>query len=150
MTNSTSTTEREIIQMREFAAPRDLVFCAWTEIEHIEKWWGPKGFTTTTHSRELKPGGVWRYVMHGPDGRDYDNLITFLEVAPPERLAYKHGGEVDCEPVNFQSTVTFEDLGGNKTRLTMRSLFPSQQARDFVIRACNVVEGGKQHLGRLG
>src|ERR1700733_11018958 len=88
--------------------------------------------------------------MHGPDGRDYENLITFLEVLTPERLSYKHGGDKDCEPVNFQVTVTFKDLGGGKTRLTMRSIFPSKNARDFVVREYNAVEGGKQHLGRLG
>jgi uncharacterized protein YndB with AHSA1/START domain len=101
---------------------------------------------------EIKSGGVWRYVMHGPDGRDYQNLITYLEVVEPERLTYKHGGDVECEPVNFQTTVTFEKVGehGNQTRLTLRSIFPSKNARDFVIREYNAVEGGKQTLARLG
>ena len=54
---------------------------------------------------DVRPGGQWRFVMHGPDGRDYQNLITFLEVVQPARLVYKHGGEKDLEPVNFQTTV---------------------------------------------
>lgn len=147
--NASLPSDKEIVITRDFDAPRRLVWQAWTELEHIARWWGPEGFTTTTHSRELKPGGVWRYVMHGPDGRDYHNIITFLEIVAPERLSYKHGGEKDTEPINFQSTVTFEDLGNNKTRLTMRSVFPSKTARDFVINQYNAVEGGKQHLGRL-
>lgn len=141
--------DREIMISRVFDAPRELVWKAWTELEHVSQWWGPQGFTTTTQHRELKPGGEWRYVMHGPDGRDYENLMTFIEVAAPERLKYKHGGAAGGEPVNFEVTVTFDDLGGGKTKLTMRSLFPSQHARDYVIRTVNAVEGGKQHLSRL-
>lgn len=141
--------DREIVISRVFDAPRELVWKAWTEPEHLAQWWGPQGFTTTTHHRELKPGGQWRYVMHGPDGSDYENLMTFIEIAAPEHLRYKQGGAADCEPVHFEVTVTFEDLGGGKTKLTMRSLFPSQDARDYVIRTYNAVEGGKQHLSRL-
>jgi hypothetical protein len=62
-----STADREITATRLFDAPRDLVWKAFTELEHIEKWWGPDGFTTTTYAREVRPGGVWRFVMHGPD-----------------------------------------------------------------------------------
>src|SRR5205823_5513886 len=82
------------------------------------QWWGPDGFRTTTSAYECKPGGVWRFVMHGPDGRDYENRITFEVVEPPKRLVYRHGGGDDVEPVQFRTTVTFEDLGG-KTKLTM-------------------------------
>jgi uncharacterized protein YndB with AHSA1/START domain len=142
------TTDREIILSRVFDAPPELVFKAWTDPEHSRHWWGPRGFTTTTHAMKLEPGGAWRYTMHGPDGRDYGNLITFLEVARPNRLVYKHGGDKETEPVNFEVTVTFEDLKG-KTRVTMRSLFPSAQAKDYVIKTYGALEGGKQHLDRL-
>lgn len=143
-----TTTDREIILSRVFDASPDLVFEVWTDPEHSRHWWGPRGFTTTTHAMELRPGGAWRYTMHGPDGRDYENLITFLEVSRPTRLVYKHGGNKDTEPVNFEVTVTFENLGG-KTRVTMRSLFPSAHAKDFVVKTYGAVEGGKQHLERL-
>ena len=141
----------EIVITRLIDAPRELVWKVWTEPDHVINWWGPTGFSTTTHSMEVKPGGMWRYVMHGPDGRDYQNLITYLEVREPERLVYKHGGGEETEPVNFQMTVTFEVAGpsGEQTQVTMRSVFPSRKARDFVIREYNAVEGGKQHLGRL-
>ncbi|TMG73164.1 MAG: ATPase, partial [Betaproteobacteria bacterium] len=77
MSNSTALVDdREIAAVRIFDAPRDLVWKVWTRPEHVAKWWGPNGFTTTTYSMEVKPGGVWRYVMHGPDGRDYRNKVT--------------------------------------------------------------------------
>ena len=78
------TDPRSIIGMREFDAPRDLVFAAWTDPKHLAQWWGPNGFTTTTMSFDLRSGGIWRFVMHGPDGRDYQNRITFEEIVPPE------------------------------------------------------------------
>jgi len=141
--------EREIRGTRVFDAPRELVWKVWTEPEHIGRWWGPNGFTTTTHKMEVKAGGVWRFVMHGPDGRDYQNKITFIEVVKPERLVYKHGGgDRDLEPVNFRVTVTFAEEGG-KTRLEMRSVFPSAKARDFVVKNYGAVEGMHQTLARL-
>lgn len=140
----------EIVLSRVFDAPRELVWKVWTQAEHLANWWGPRGFSLTTHQREFKPGGVWRYVMHGPDGRDYENQTTFLEIVEPEMLSYKHGGAADVEPVSFQVTVKFELAdGGKQTKVTMRSIFPNKQARDYVIRTYNAVEGGKQHLGRL-
>jgi len=139
--------DREIAAVRVFDAPRDLVWKVWTEPEHIAKWWGPKGFTTTTHKMEVKPGGVWRFVMHGPD-RDYQNKVTYLEVVKPERLVYKHGGEKEIEPVNFQVTVTFAEQGG-KTRLDMRMVFPSANARDYVIKTYGAMEGLNETLARL-
>ena len=72
---------------------------------------------TTTSAFDFKPGGVWRFVMHGPDGRDYENRVTFDEIVKPERIAYHHGGGDDVEPVQFRTTVTFEDIGGKTRRL---------------------------------
>ncbi len=139
--------DREIVAVRIFDAPRDLVWKVWTEPEHIAEWWGPKGFTTTTYSMDVRPGGVWRFVMHGPD-RDYQNKITYIEVVKPERLVYKHGGEKEVEPVNFQVTVIFAEQGG-KTRVDMRMVFPSANARDYVIKTYGAVEGMNQTLARL-
>jgi uncharacterized protein YndB with AHSA1/START domain len=143
--------DREIVTTRILEAPRELVWKVWTDPQHKAQWWGPTGFTTTTQEHDVRPGGRWRFTMHGPDGRDYANLVTFLEVSPPSRLVYKHGGERDLEPVNFQTTVTFEAMPGepNRTRLTMRAVFPSAKAREFVAREYNAVEGGKQTIARL-
>ena len=148
----TSAADREIVMTRVFDAPCELVWKAWTNPAHVTRWWGPTGFTTTTRKMDVRPGDAWRFVMHGPDGRDYENLITYLEVVESERLTYRHGGDKDCEPVNFQVTVTFarEGAAGDRTRINMRMVFPSKSARDFVVREYGAIEGGKQTLARLG
>ncbi len=127
-------------------APRELVWEVFTDPRHLARWWGPNGFSITTHSHAARKGGVWDFVMHGPDGTDYDNKITYEELAKPARLVYRHGGPGD--PDQFHVTITFADEGG-KTRLVMHSRFPSVAARDHVIREFGAVEGGVQHLGRL-
>jgi uncharacterized protein YndB with AHSA1/START domain len=92
--------DREMVITRVINAPRALVFKAWTKPAHIGNWWGPRGFTTTTHSMDVRPGGEWRFVMHGPDGTDYQNRIVDLEVVEPERLVYDHFGEAGDEREN--------------------------------------------------
>ena len=141
--------DREIRGTRDFDAPRELVWKAWTEPEHIGQWWGPNGFTTTTHRMEVRAGGVWRFVMHGPDGRDYENRITFDEIVKPERIRYHHGGGDDVEPVQFHTTVTFEDIGGDRTRLTLHAVFPSAIERDRVVKDYGADKGAEQTLSRL-
>jgi len=145
------TSDREIRLSREVAAPRELVWKLWTDPKHLANWWGPTGFSTSTQQHEPKPGGQWRFTMHGPDGRDYENLITYLEVVEPSKLSYKHGGDVECEPVNFQVEVRFEPAGakGERTRISMRMVFESPQAKDLVVNQYNAIEGGKQTIGRL-
>ena len=135
--------------MREFDAPRALVWEAWTDPKHLAQWWGPNGFSTTTSAFDMRPGGVWRFVMHGPDGRDYENRITFDEIVQPERICYHHGGGSDVEPVQFRTTVTFEDLGSNRTRLTLHAVFPSAAERDRVIKEYGADKGAMQTLSRL-
>jgi uncharacterized protein YndB with AHSA1/START domain len=86
--------------------------------------------------------------MHGPDGRDYENRITFDEIVKPERLRYHHGGGGDVEPVQFRTTVTFDDLGG-RTRVMLRGEFPSAEERARVIREYGADKGLVQTLARL-
>lgn len=137
---------RVVVITRVFDAPRELVFEAWTSPEHVGRWWGPAGFTSTIQEMDVRPGGTFRLIMHGPDGTDYPNLIVFSEVVRPERLVYWHGD--DNDPRQFHVTVTFEEEGG-RTSLTLRSLFPTAAARDRVVEQHNAIEGGKQHLARL-
>src|SRR5688572_25625933 len=112
--------DREVVFNRLLNAPRELVFKVWTDPEHVVKWWGPTGFTTTNHGMDVNENGIWRFTMHGPDGVDYKNKIVFLEVNEPERLVYKHSDDdEDAEQINFHVTITFDALG-NKTNLTMR------------------------------
>ena len=142
------TADREIVTSRLLDAPRDLVFAAWTDPDHVVQWWGPHGFTTTNHEMSATPGGVWRFTMHGPDGRDYKNKIIFTEVVKPERLVYQHAGEDEHEHVRFHVTVTFE-AQGRKTLLTMRSLFATAKERNEVATKYGAIEGAKQTLERL-
>lgn len=140
---------RELRTTRLISAPRELVWKVWTDVNHVGYWWGPDGFRTTTFAMDVRPGGVWRYVMHGPDGRDYQNRVEYIEVVPPERLVYRHGGgEGNLEPINFHVTVLFLDVGG-KTKVVLRSLFPNVEARDSVIRNYHADVGAEQHLARL-
>jgi len=136
---------------RELEAPPALVWQALTDPAHIGAWWGPDGFTTTTKSIEVRPGGAWIYTMHGPDGRDYPNVMTFREVVPCERLTYRHGASESEDPAaDFDTVVTLEDLGDGRTRLTLTSTFASDEARARVIREFGALEGGLQHLHKLG
>jgi uncharacterized protein YndB with AHSA1/START domain len=82
--------DREIVLTRVFDAPPETVFEAFTDPERVVHWWGPQGFATTVHEMDVRPGGEWRFTMHGPDGWDYRNRIVYLEVARPERIVYKH------------------------------------------------------------
>jgi len=140
---------RSIIGMREFDAPRDLVFVAFTDPKHLAQWWGPNGFTTTTQAFDFRLGGVWRFVMHGPDGRDYQNQITFDEIVSLERIVYRHGGGDDVEPIQFTQTVTFQDLGNGQTLLTWHGTFPSAPERARVIRDYGADKGLVQTMARL-
>jgi uncharacterized protein YndB with AHSA1/START domain len=137
-----------MIGTRVLDAPPTRVFDMWSDPKHLAQWWGPDGFTTTTSAFDLRAGGVWRFVMHGPDGRDYQNRIVFEEVVRPERIVYRHTGEENIEPVQFRTTVTFEDLGG-KTRLTLHGRFPSREDRERVIRDYGADKGLVQTLARL-
>jgi uncharacterized protein YndB with AHSA1/START domain len=136
-------TDRELITMRMFDAPRELVWKAWTDPAHIAKWWGPDGFTNTIHQMDVRPGGKWHFIMHGPTGIDYPNEIVFSEVLPPKRLVYTHVGP------RFEATITFDDMGG-KTVLTMRGRFLTVEDYQQAVKTFGAIEGAKQTLGRLG
>ena len=138
---------RELVLTREFDAPRALVWRAWTEPQHLPHWWGPRSFTITTLAIDVRPGGMWRYVMHAPDGTDYDNRITFRELVPPERIVYAHDSDKDDDPEQFLVTVTFREEGG-KTRLTMRMVFPTAAQREANV-AFGAVEIGYGTLAHL-
>jgi uncharacterized protein YndB with AHSA1/START domain len=142
--NLVANADREIVATRVFDAPRDLVFKMWTDREHVARWWGPKGFTNTIYEMDVRPGGVWRFVMHGPDGVDYQNKVVYIEIVKPERLVYSH-----VSGPQFQMTVTFEEQGA-KTKVTARMVFESATLRDNVVKQFGAVEGLNQTLDRLG
>jgi len=139
--------DREIVISRAIGAPRELVFEAFTQLRHLSQWWGPDGFTTTTRSFEFRVDGAWDFVMHGPDGADYHEWITWTEILPPERIALVHGESRD-DPNAFESVLTFE-AAGDETRIVMRTLFPTRELRDEAVERYHAIEGGEQTLGNL-
>jgi uncharacterized protein YndB with AHSA1/START domain len=142
-----STADREIVISRVISARRELVFEAFTEVRHLSRWWGPEGFTTTTRALEFRVGGAWDFVMHGPDGTDYQEWIAWTEIVPPERIALRHGESRD-DPDAFESVLTFA-TDGAATRIEMRTVFPTQALRDEAVETYHAVEGGRQTLGNL-
>src|SRR5258708_26968726 len=105
-----ATADREIVISRVISAPPELVFEAFTEVRHLSQWWGPEGFTTTTRAFEFRVGGEWDFVMHGPDGTDYQERSSWTEIAPPERIALLHG-EAPGDPNRFAAVVTVAPRG---------------------------------------
>jgi len=139
--------DREIVISRIIDAPRERLFEAFTEVRHLSRWWGPEGFTTTTQSFEFRVGGEWDFVMHGPDGTDYTEWITWTEIASPERIAMLHGESRD-DPNAFESVLTFEPDGA-ATRIEMRTVFPTKELRDEAVEKYHAIEGGQQTLSNL-
>ena len=142
-----ATADREIVISRVIDAPRELVFEAFTDVRHLSRWWGPDGFSTTTRSFEFRAGGAWDFMMHGPDGTDYQEWITWTEIVPPERIALLHGSSRG-DPDAFRSVLTFEPVGA-ETRIVMRTVFPTKELRDEVVEKYHAIEGGEQTLGHL-
>jgi uncharacterized protein YndB with AHSA1/START domain len=138
--------DKEIYSSRTFNAPRDLVWEVWTNPNHAALWWGPSGFTNTIYEMNVKPGGIFKLMMHGPDGVDYPNQISYIEVVKPERLVYNHGNYEN--PEMFFVTINFLEDNG-KTKITMRMLFKTVDARREVVEKYGALEGQKQHLDKL-
>lgn len=120
----------EIRIVRMYDAPVEAVWDAWTDIEQVKQWWGPRGFTLTSHSKDLRPGGIWHYTMHGPDGTDYPNKTLYHEVVEHAKLVYDHGGNDERAPL-FRVTALFEDVNG-KTRLDMTMTLPTPEAAEEI------------------
>lgn len=116
----------EIRIERVYDAPVRAVWAAWTDPEQVGRWWGPRGFSITTHSKDLRAGGSWHYTMHGPDGTDYPNVTKYFVVEPHKKLEYDHGGSDDRPPL-FRVTVLFEEADG-KTTLKLTFALASAQA----------------------
>lgn len=141
--------DREIVLSRVFAAPRDLVFAAWTDREHVAAWFGPNGFSITTREMDVRAGGRWRFDMTAPDGTVYGSRIVYLEIVAPERLVFDYGSDQDDDPARFRCVVTFDAQADGKTVVTLRQLHPTKAQREATI-GFGAVELGYQTLGKLG
>lgn len=136
----------EIHITRIYDAPVAAVWDAFTDPDRVAHWWGPRGFTLTTHGKELRPGGIWHYTMHGPDGTDYPNKTLYHEVEEYRKLVYDHGGNDERAPL-FRVTVLFSESAG-QTTMEMSMGFPTPEeaaaARRFIREA-----GGNSTWDRL-
>ena len=146
--NQDSLLDREIVLSRVFNAPRELVFKAWIDAAHISQWFGPRGFTTTTHEMDARVGGRWRFDMKAPDGTVFTNRVVFLEIKAPELLVFDHGTDKDNDPGKFRVTLTFDSQRDGKTVVTLRQLHPGKMQRQAGIKF-GAVELGYQTLDKL-
>jgi uncharacterized protein YndB with AHSA1/START domain len=140
---------REIVLSRVYDAPRELVWEAWTDARHADKWWGPAGFSNETIEHDFRVGGSWRHIMRGPDGKDYPNRKQYLQITKPERIINTHGWDDDTIPPIAISTITFRDLGEGRTELEMRMTFPTAAERDKLVTEVGAIDRGNETLGRL-
>lgn len=128
---SLSPSDREIVTTRVFNSSRALVFKAWTNPDHLKKWWGPKGFTNTFNLFDFREGGRWSFVMHGPDKGNYVNEVTFTTIKAPELLIWDR----QSKPL-FQVEVVFEEISENETRVIFKQKFATveecEKLRKFV------------------
>lgn len=129
----------EIRFSRVYDAPVRAVWDAWTDLAQVEKWWGPRGFTLTTHEKDLRPGGSWRYTMHGPDGTDYPNITTYHVVEPLAKLVYDHGATPSTPPL-FRVTVNFAEKEG-KTTMNMTFVFATPDAARDIAQFIKQAQG---------
>ena len=134
-----STSDRELLLTREFQAPRELVWDAWTNPKHLVHWWGPPGTTYTIHEMNVKAGGIWRFIMHVPGGHDFPNRILYKEVIKPELLSYEHGSDLDNDPRRFFVTTTFE-AKGKATEVTTKMVFATAEQLKEVIEKYGALE----------
>lgn len=152
---TTSNETKELTIVREFAAPRELVWKVWTVPHHIEKWWGPRGFSTRVKEVDLSVGGRSVYVMVGPDGTEYPVSGKVIEIIPFEKIVStdefgdgegnEHPG-LDL-PQGLIVTVTFEDLG-EKTLMTLTISHPTVEEREKH-EAMGVVAGWNSSFDKM-
>ncbi len=131
----------DIVSTRVIPLPRTAVFAAWTDPTLLARWWGPNGFTNTFRVFDPRPGGAWQFTMHGPDGTDYLNESTFVEVVEPQRIVIDH-----VLPPKFRVTATFSEAFA-KTTLVFRMRFPTAAQCAALRPIC--VPANEQNFDRL-
>jgi len=141
--NNPDTADRELRMSRLLRAPRELVWEVFTDPVYIVNWWGPDGFTNTIQTMQVKPGGEWQLIMHGPDGTDYKNKSIFREVVRLERIVYEH-----LSGPKFIATIEFAQEG-DYTRLHWHMLFESAEELRQVVKVFKADEGLKQNVEKL-
>lgn len=138
----TATPDNEIVNSRIVNAPRELVYRAWTEPEHLKNWWGPAGFTNTFNEFDFRIGGKWSFTMHGPDKGNYPNECEFIKIEEPSLIAWKR----HSKPL-FQILATFEEVSNDKTKIVFKMLFDTNEERNKL--KPYVVDKNEENLDRL-
>jgi len=127
-----TTPDCEIVTSRIVNASKDIVYQAWSDPNHLKKWWGPAGFTNTFNEFDLREGGKWSFIMHGPDKGNYANECEFIKIDKPNLIAWKR----HSKPL-FQVVATFDEVASNKTKVVFKMLFNSagecNKLKPFVI-----------------
>jgi uncharacterized protein YndB with AHSA1/START domain len=137
------TTDREIVSSRIINVPQEKIFAALCSPNILAQWWGPEGFTNSFQTFDMRPGGTWEFIMHGPDGTDYPNKNVFVEITKPERVVFDH-----VYPPLFRMTITCERLDqADKTRFGFRMLFESAEVCEKLRGMC--VPANEQNFDRL-
>jgi uncharacterized protein YndB with AHSA1/START domain len=132
----------EIVSTRTMDFPRELVYAAWTEPEHFKNWWGPAGFTNTFHVFDLRPGGRWKFTMHGPDKGNYENEAEFVKLEPPALIAWKR----HSQPL-FRVLATFAEVEPGRTLVVFRQIFDTERECGKVKKFA--VEKNEENFDRL-
>jgi uncharacterized protein YndB with AHSA1/START domain len=138
-----NTAGRELHFSRLLDAPIKLVWKVWTSPEHIKYWWGPDGFTNTITKMDMKPGGEWILVMHGPDGTDYDHKCVFREVVKYKKIVYDQ-----LTHFRYVATIEFESRK-DKTFINWTMLFESNECLIQAAKIYKVDAGFKQNAEKL-
>lgn len=138
----TTTPDSEIVSTRIVNASRELAFAAWTDPNHLKNWWGPAGFTNTFHEFDLRPGGRWRFTMHGPEKGNYQNDVEFLVIERPSFIAWKR----HSKPL-FQVAAMFEEVEADKTKIVFKMLFETAEECDKL--KPYVVDKNEENFDRL-
>ncbi len=123
----------ELLLKREINAPRERVFAAWVDVNQASLWWAPRDFTPLSCEMDVRPGGVWRCRMRSPSGDVILKHGVYREVAAPERLIFTYNTEDAAGIIDPETIVTVNliDLGGGRTRLTLRhTAFETELSRD--------------------
>ncbi len=137
------TSDREIRVSRLLDAPISLVWEVWTNPEHIKNWWGPNGFTNTITKMDMREGGDWELIMHGPDGTDYKNRSVFKEVVKFKKIVYDH-----VSGPRFIATIEFSNAG-DKTQIDWHMLFETKEEFIQVVKTFRADEGLRQNADKL-
>jgi uncharacterized protein YndB with AHSA1/START domain len=137
-----------LVISRDFAAPRDLVFKAWSSAEHMKRWFSPVGYTVPEAEIDFRPGGICAICMRSPEGQDFWSRGTYIEISPPDRLVFTAGIVVgDARKFTAHTTVTFEEEGAG-TRMTVRQEYDIHDEA-FLFAVEGATEGWRTTLDKL-